>query len=123
MRDTNLVFSENVTLTATGNSSIVDVGKSPVEGFWVQLAVTGTVSGTSPTLVAKVQYSDASDFSSGVEDGPAWPTVNATGYRRALLCQTKRRYARVNYTVGGTSPSFGGVYAHVASGPNRDDNA
>lgn len=119
--DNNLLFSNNGTLTATGNSSIVDVGKWPADGAWVELVVTGAVSGTTPTLDAQIRYSDASDFSSGVENGPTWPQVTATGFTRALLCQSKRRYARITYTVGGTTPSFGGVTAGIVSGPQNTD--
>lgn len=123
MRDANLQFSDAATITANGNSSILQVSKSGVKGFWVELVINGTVSGTTPTLDAKIQYSDSPTFASGVEDGPAWPQQTVTGLRRALLCQTKRAYARINYVVSGTTPSFGGVSAHVVSGPQRDDNA
>lgn len=123
MFDSNLLFSNAVTLTATGNSTILDISKWPSGGAWVELAVVGTVSGTTPTLDAKVQYSDSPTFASGISDGPDFNQITVTDRRQALLCQSKKRYARIAYTVGGTTPSFGGVTAGIVSGPNRDDTA
>jgi hypothetical protein len=84
------------------------------------------VGAGSPTIDAKVQYSDSATFASGVEDGPAWPQLTpATGgsYRRTLLCQSKRRYWRVLLTKGGTTLTSETLLAHVVSGPQRDDYA
>lgn len=136
MRDTNLNFHDGTNFTATvtpvsttrsGGSAVLDIGKSGAKGLWVELALTAVVVGSgSPTIDAKVQYSDSATFASGIEDGPAFPQLTdatAVAFRRALLCQSKRRYWRVLLTKGGTTLTSETVYISVVSGPNRDDLA
>lgn len=136
MRDNNLIFHDGTNFTATvtptsttrsGGSAVLDVNKSGEAGLWVELVNAAVITGAgSPTIDAKVQYSDSATFASGVEDGPAWPqitTSTAAGYRRALLCQSKRRYWRILMTKGGTTLSTETIYTHVVSGPSRDDTA
>jgi len=136
MRDNNLIFHDGTSFTGTvtpnsttrsGGSAVLDVGKSGAEGIWVEADLIALVVGSgSPTVDAKVQYSDSATFASGVEDGPAWPQFTpsvASGYRRALLCQSKRRYWRVLLTKGGTTLTSITIQIGIVSGPNRDDNA
>ena len=136
MRDTNLIFHDGTNFTGTvtpasttrsGGSAVLEVGKSGVNGLHVELCLTALVVGAgAPTIDAKVQYSDSATFASGVEDGPAWPQLTtsiAAGYRRTLLCQSKRRYWRVLLTKGGTTLTSETLLAHVVSGGQRDDYA
>lgn len=122
MRDTNLVFNSNATITANTQSNILDISKWPNGGAWVEVSQTaGGISGTAPQLSAQVEYSDSATFATGVESGPEIiAKATAANFVMAKLCQSQRRYARVKYTVFGTSPSFTGVYAGVVSGPQRD---
>jgi hypothetical protein len=134
MRDTNLIFHDGTTFTSTvtpasttraNGSAVLDIGKSGEGGLWLQLANIAAITGTSPTVDAKVQYSDSATFASGIENGPAFPQItNATaaGYRRSILCQSKRRYWRVLLTAGGTITATN-IEAYIVSGPDRDDNA
>lgn len=134
MRDDNLIFHDGTTFTSTvtpasttrtNGSAVLDVGKSGAAGLWVQLANIAAVTGTSPTVDAKVQYSDSATFASGVEDGPSFPQITdatAAGYRRSILCQSKRRYWRVLLTEGGTTTATN-MQISIVSGPDRDDNA
>lgn len=82
-----------------------DVGKgTPVE-FLVQL--TANASGTSPTLQVDLQTSPDNSTWTTVEShtftggsaGDRWPF-------RFLPEGVEQRYVRMNYTVGGTSPSY-----------------
>ena len=136
MRDTNLIFHDGTNFTATvtpasttrsGGSAVLDMGKSGEKGVWIQAVLYAAVVGAgSPTIDAKVQYSDSATFASGVEDGPAFPQFTesvAAGYRRELLCQSKRRYWRVLLTKGGTTLTSETLYIHVVSGPNPDSVA
>lgn len=136
MRDNNLIFHDGTNFTATvtpvsttrsGGSAVLDVGKSGEAGLWVEAALIAAIVGAgAPTVDAKVQYSDSATFASGVEDGPAFPQLTesvAAGYRRALLCQSKRRYWRVLLTKGGTTLTTIGLQVAIVSGPNRDDLA
>lgn len=109
--DANLVPYSNQTLTASGQSSGFNVGVGAE--LRVQLEVTGTVSGTSPTLDVKLQ--DSADGSSYADTGVAFTQVTATGSRqqRELRVREGRPYVRLAHTVGGTSPSFGGVNARL----------
>lgn len=136
MRDNNLIFHDGTNFTATitpvsttrsGGSAVLDIGKSGKDGLWIEADLIALVVGSgSPTVDAKVQYSDSATFASGIEDGPAWPQFTpsvASGYRRALLCQSKRRYWRVLLTKGGTTLTTINIQIAVVSGPNRDDTA
>jgi hypothetical protein len=135
MRDANATFHDGTNFTATitpisttrsGGSAVIDIGKSGEEGVWIELANTAVMTGTVPTVDAKVQYSDSATFASGVEDGPAWPQLTvstAAAYRRGLMCQSKRRYWRVLLTKGGTTLTTCAIQIYQVSGPNRDDTA
>lgn len=126
MRDSNLYFTNNGTISASTYSSILDISRWPAKGVWVELAITGgSGAATAPQLTATVQYSDSSTFATTPELGPTLckeqGAITTAGFRAAKLCQSKRRYARIQYSVFGTSPCFTGVYAHVTTGPQRDD--
>lgn len=122
MRDTNLIFNSNATITANTQSAIMDTSKWPNGGAWVEISqVAGVVQGTAPLLSAQVEYSDSASFAPPIEAGPEIVAKQATaGFVAAKLCQSQRRYARVKYTVFGTSPTFTGIYAALVSGPQRD---
>lgn len=122
MRDQNLRFNTNAQVIASTHSDIVDVGKSGALGLWVELACIGGSSGTAQELLARVQYSDSATFASGIEDGPDLVIQQGNpGFRVAKLCQSYRRYWRVQYALSGTSPSFTGLYAGIVTGPQRDN--
>lgn len=123
MLDTNLLFSNNVNLSATGFSSILDLRKTPGDGVEVEIANVGTVTGTTPTLDAVVQHSDSPTFASGIVNGPAFPQVTTTAQRNIVRTQSKKRYARISYTLTGTTPVFNGVTAGIVSGGQRDTTA
>lgn len=122
MRDNNLIFNSNATITANGLSAIVTLNKSPDTGVWVEV-VANASSGTAQELSGQVLFSDSATFAGNPDQGPSvvWKDNTAPPFRKAVLCQTRRAYARIAWTVGGTSPSFTGVYAHVESGPERND--
>ena len=119
--DANLVPTSNATITANTNSAGFNVGEGAELRF--QLEVTGTVSGTSPTLDAKIQ--DSADGSSWADTGVAFTQVTATGARQQREFKTKqgRPHVRVAYTVGGTSPSFGGVNVRIGHWSGRPTTA
>lgn len=125
MRDNSLIFTSNATISAGTYSSILDVGKWAKEGVWVEILHTGVVGGAPQTgaqLTATVEYSDSATFATVDDVGPQLVRQqNTAGFRVGKLCQSKRRYARIQYSVFGTSPCFTGIYAHIASGPQRDD--
>ena len=76
--DANLLAFNSQTLTSSTNSTGFNVGEGAE--LRVQLEVTGTVSGTSPTLDAKLQ--DSADGSAWADTGVAFTQVTATGSRQ-----------------------------------------
>lgn len=120
--DNNLVFNSNIQLGASALSAIVAWNRTPDTGVWVEVSHTGTVTGTGPELTAQIEYSDSATFA-GISD--LGPTIirqaSTAGFKRAVLCQSRKAYARIRWTITGTSPSFTGLYASVVSGPQRDD--
>lgn len=121
MWDTNVIFTNDVTVNATGTSSIIDTGPSRAGGEWVEIVNTGTVTGTAtPTMAAKVQASDSPTFASGVRDLASFDPITAQGSRDAVLVQHEERYLRISYTLTGATPVFNGVRCGVVSGPQRD---
>lgn len=126
MRDTNLVFTANGVISAGTYSAILDISRFAAKGMWIELAITGgSGAATAPELTAQVQYSDSATFATTPELGPTLcknqGAITTAGFRAAKLCQSKRRYARIQYSVFGTSPCYTGVYAHITTGPQRDD--
>lgn len=117
MLDSNLLFHDAAALTATGNSSGLDIKKTPAGGVWVGIFVTA-VSGTAPTADFKVQESDDD---STYNDVVTFGQITAAG-RWFRLVQSKKRYLRLARTIGGTIPSFT-VTAGIVSGPQRDATA
>lgn len=86
----------------------VDYGAGDTEALTYILRVP-TLSGTSPTLAAKLQ--ESADNSTWIDVG-VWPfsdttnVINAVGtYYLSVRC--KLRYRRVHLTLGGTTPNFG----------------
>ena len=117
MFDANLLFHNAAALTATGNSSGLDIKKTAAEGVVVEIDVTA-VTGTSPTMDFIVQESnDDSTYNNLV----TFAQITAVG-RWQRRVQSKKRYLRLGRTAGGTTPSFT-VTAGIVSGPLVDQTA
>jgi len=125
IRDNNLIFNSNATIGASSVSAIVSLQRTPDTGVWVEIVHTGSIFGNPASgsqMTAQVLYSDNSNFSGIADFGPSLVVQQGSaGFKRAVLCQTRKKYARIAYTLTGTTPSFTGIYAHVVSGPQRDD--
>jgi len=84
-----------------------------------------SVSGTTPTLVAKIQESDDGTNWADLcnfENNASTPsnTINAAGVFH-VSARSSKRYRRVHLTLGGTTPNFGTttVGADVGGDYNR----
>ena len=91
--------------TATGQTSGIDL--RTYDGDLVFLLDSAAGSGTSPTL--NVTIEDSADNSSfAAISGAAFTQVTGTASAQKLVVNkdSARRYVRVKYTIGGTSPSF-----------------
>lgn len=112
--DKELLFSDAEALAASGNSAnLVDSVAAHVLGageemYWfLQLAAKG---GTTPTIKAVLVGADDSGFSSNkitiVDTGTLSDPALGFAWKGAVPHHTKKRYYRVEYTLGGTNPTF-----------------
>lgn len=129
MLDANQLFSNGQNLSgagATASTNILDLGKTPADGIEVQLTVPTAPTGTTPTLDAVLQFSSSATFASDVVNGPAIAQLSGTAaaqvgrYYFNGKGKNKRRYARVNYTLGGTTPAYSGVICGIVPAGARD---
>jgi hypothetical protein len=115
MLDKNLLLRQtsdgNLTASETARAG-VDYGAGDREPLSYVMKVT-QATGTTPTLVAKIQESD--DNSNWVdlanfENNASTPsnTINAAGVY-IVSFRSSKRYRRAHLTVGGTTPNFGAV--------------
>ena len=80
------------------------------EDLFLVVNVSGAVTGTSPTLSVAMQVDDNAAFSSQntVFTSPTYSGANfAQGkqYVYPMPIDSMERYARLNYTLGGTTPA------------------
>jgi hypothetical protein len=101
-------------LAASGASTGIDFGAT--SGTCYASQSVGTMTGSSPTLAAKIQQS---------ADNSTWSDVSGAGFTQVssnINLQTvtftrTMRYLRYNYTVGGSLPSIPACCLIVA--PNQ----
>jgi hypothetical protein len=92
--------------TATANGSSVDLKGTANPGLQehrVHVNV-GTTTGTSPTLVVKIQ--DSPDNSTFTDVASATTTSLTAAGVTDFYFRTANRYVRAVITIGGTTPSF-----------------
>lgn len=120
MLDANLLFHNAAALTTTGNSSSLNVKKTPAEGVWVEVCVTASAgSATGKTIDFIVQESaDDSTWNNLV----TFPQITTTG-RWARKVQSKKAYLRLNRTAGAATGLSFTVTAGIVSGPTDDQTA
>lgn len=120
--DNNLQFSTNQTLTATAASTdTIDLKQDRDLGIGEPMYVIvniGAVSGTSPTLAIAIQTDDNSAFSSPATllTAPTLSPPVANSQQVLMFPRGNERHLRLNYTVGGTSPSIA-VNAYLSAVP------
>lgn len=107
MFDANLIFLSGATnLTASG-SQVLDFNGPDGMAIVYDVLVPTTPTGTLPTLDIKIEIS---------EDNITWnpflamPQITAEG-RYRVTGRTPKRYRKMTWTLGGTSPNFGKVTA------------
>src|SRR5207248_617530 len=100
---------EGATVTASGNGSLapyigLQAGRVDPTVLSVQLNVT-TVTGTTPNLTVEVQWSSDGVTFASAETADTFTAITAA---KAVVKQfpAKGQYARLKYTVTGTTPSF-----------------
>lgn len=114
--DAQLQFSDAQALTSTAASTnLIDLGIDRNIGIGEEMAVLLVVdvaadaANSDETYVAAIQADDNASFSSAVTVASITITRgDAAGTKYAAILPkdlTTERYMRVNYTLGGTSPS------------------
>lgn len=101
----------NQTLTTSGSSQIFDQFTVEKE-ITIVVTVAGPVTGTTPTLQFTMWNLDQTNavFASATSSTFTTSTTAST-----FLFTIKSSRAQLNWTVGGSSPSFGGVYVSFIS--------
>ena len=121
MRDANLQFSSLQDVSASAfSTAAVEVDKTPEAGLWVEVVVRGAVTGTSPTMDVTA-YGRAADSGWATTDRKVGVSEQITAIGRYFLkIQTDLAFVKLYYTLGGTTPVFNDVDAHVVIGPEQD---
>jgi len=101
-----LSFHPTAARTATGNGTGVDM--QAYDGDVVLVLDSAAGTGTTPTLAITVEHSDVSGSGYTAISGAAFTTVTTTASQQELVISKDeaKRYVRVTYTLGGTTPSF-----------------
>jgi hypothetical protein len=121
MAQREVVLLQPTTLTATtvGVQNQFDRVNDPIQNwpdfpttdaFVAELNISGPVTGTTPTLNAKIETSyDNGDTWVQVVAFAQQTAVTATPVTAAIAAGTYGAKLRYNIAIGGTTPSFGGV--------------
>lgn len=109
--DADLLFTDNLAITADGDSSVIDLGAAGALPEGAVLIINfGAVTGTTPTLDITVQESD-DNFSSDTTNVFALPQyTDADANTEVEIAlgppEERKRYLKLDYNTGGTTPSF-----------------
>lgn len=102
----SMLLDEKTALTADKNGDALFRTWMPHTGLVACLSVTGTISGTSPTLDVKIQGYDGTNW----VDIKSFPQKTGTSaYKKYIRFLAPYDKIRAVADVGGTSPSFGVV--------------
>lgn len=104
-------------LVANGNSTVVEIEGTPLNGLAVQLNVFGVSVSTVPTLQVYVHASTAAAVTTDDEIVGASPVILTTG-EYIIPFTTEKRYILVEYALSGAatdSPNFSDAQAYVVS--------
>lgn len=101
-----LSFHPTAARTATGSGTGLDLQQ--YDGDIVLLLDSAAGTGTTPTLAVTVEHSDLLGSGYTAITGAAFTTVTTTASQQKLVIShdEAKRYVRVTYTLGGTTPSF-----------------
>lgn len=101
-----LSFHPTAARTATGSGTGLDLQQ--YDGDVVLLLDSAAGTGTTPTLDVTVEHSDSLGSGYTAISGAAFTRVTGTASQQKLVIShdEAKRYVRVTYTVGGSTPSF-----------------
>lgn len=99
---TTEVILASAARTATGQSTKFDVGHGELLSVLVDVTAA---SGTSPTLTVNVEWTNNGTDWFIADPADSFTALTAAG-KRTKVFTVKGTGARLNYTIGGTTPSF-----------------
>ena len=101
-----LAFHATAARTATGSATGVDLQQ--YDGDVVLILDSAAGTGSSPTLAVTVEHSDVLGSGYTAISGAAFTRVTGTASAQKLVISKDeaKRYVRVTYTIGGSTPSF-----------------
>jgi hypothetical protein len=107
----------NQTITATGSSMVaIDFGHKEIS---LIVNVTGPVTGTTPSITFTLQEIDPGNETTPINVSKTGAALTGVNTQIVTLPVTYGGSVLVTWTVTGTTPSFGGVYASLVNkGPS-----
>lgn len=111
--DKDLMLIETTSaMTSTTTGAAVDYHGDDLYEINYRAVVGGTISGTTPKIVLKIQ---GSDDQTNWHDIATFPDITGAGESN-IKVRGKGRYRRAVATVSGTNPSFGFVKVGASAG-------
>lgn len=120
MFDSSLLFTDATAVTTTGNSTALNINKTPADGVDVELCVTAVAGSTTGLTLDAVVHESADN--STYNAVTTFAQVAATG-RWVRRVQSKKAYLRITYTVGAATGASFTLTAGIVSGSQRDQGA
>lgn len=101
----------NNSITSSGSFTLVNIGSKEIN---LIINVSGSVTGTSPTLTFTLAEIDPGNTTTQVGTTVTGAAIIATGTQTLKLADTITGAIKVTWTIGGTStPTFNGVYGTI----------
>jgi hypothetical protein len=113
LQDYRQVVLSNQTVTASGSAVFDGFGAKELN---LLINVSGSVTGTTPTLTFSIQEVDPGDQTTALGNSKTGSAITATGTQIVSLPIMYGGTVKVTWTIGGSgSPTFNGVYASLIS--------
>jgi hypothetical protein len=112
IQDFRTIVLANQTVTTSGSAVFTGYGAAELV---LVINVTGTVSGTTPTLTFTVQEVDPGNQTTLIGPTFSGAAITAVGTQTITIPTMVASCVQVSWAVGGTTPSFGGVYATLVN--------
>lgn len=110
--DFKQVVHANAAVTSSGSAVFTGFGAKEIN---LIINITGPVTGGSPTLQYTITEVDPGDLTTQIGLSRTGAALTAVGVQTVSLPITTGGTIKVSWAIGGSSPSFGGVYATLTS--------
>lgn len=111
--DTSLqTVQDNATLTASGTADFSGIGAPNIA---LAINIVNVPTGTSPTIQFDIQQIDEGDGTTLIGTASQSTVITGVTNETITLAMESSSQLRVTWTLGGTSPSFTGVYVTLVN--------